>query len=143
MAASSIVRNERNGNRPLHEPGQVITAMTQNPYVKFPVMPRPFPVGTWSVGMPRERSSKYLRPFFIPTDAERELPVWALDDAGGYDHVTKETVLDLGYGLHFSESSTTVGCIRVHSEGDLLLLANLIRSSLNRNKPVTLTVGVV
>jgi len=119
IPASSIVRNELNGWRPLHNPDQVVYAMTHDKYHKYPVMPRPFPRGVWNVGSPMERTDKYLAPYFIPTDAEQMLPIWELDDDGGYDHPTDKWILDLGYGLHFSVSNTTLGCIKGHVRRDL------------------------
>lgn len=140
IAADSIVRNESNGERALHDPSQVVYAMTHDPYTRYPVMPRPFPVGYWQVYMPRRRSDRYLAPFFIPTDAERELSVWALDARGGYDHETETKVLDLGYGLHYSASRTTFGCIRVAERKDLLWLVDRISAILGSGESVVLRV---
>ena len=125
IPADCVVRNELNGRRPLHDPTQIIYAITHDPKHKYPVMPRTFPRGTWGVFKPLPRpDDEYLSPFFIPTEAEQYLNVWELDEEGGYDHVTDERVLDLGYGVHFSTSRTTVGCIRIYSEEDLLWLVS-------------------
>lgn len=138
--ASSIVRNELNRWRALHDPEQVIYAITHDPYHKYPVMPRPFPRGAWNVYRPRKRTGRYLAPFYIPTDAEQYLEVWDLDGNGGYEKVTGKTVLDLGYGLHFSASATTVGCIRIHFWEDLLWLVNVINEELEQGHSVFLEV---
>ena len=138
IKADSIVRNEQNGRRHLHDPSQVVYAMTNDPYHKYPVMPRTFPAGSWRAYKPRARSNPYLAPFYIPTDAEQYLPIWVLDEAGGYDHATSEHVLDLGYGIHFSTSRTTVGCIRIYEEHELRWLAHTISQRLN--KTITLNV---
>jgi len=138
--ADCIVRNELNGKRHLHDPLQVVKAMSEDPYHKPPVMPRPFPAGRWGVYKPRARSNPYLAPFFIPTDAEQILPIWALDENGGYDHETSEHVLDIGYGVHFSTSRTTVGCIRIMAESDLLWLVHVINERLMAGHSVSLTV---
>ncbi len=140
IPADCVVRNELNGRRHLHDPKQVIYAMTEDPYHKYPVMPRSFPAGAWHVYRPRMRQDKYLAPYFIPTEAEQYLPVWALDENGGYDHATSEHVLDLGYGVHFSISRTTIGCIRIHSESDLLWLVHQINERLLTEHEVTLNV---
>ena len=140
LEASCVVRNELNGWRKLHRKRDVVTAICQNPYEKPPVMPRPFPKGTWDVYKPLARTSPYLAPFFIPTSAEHYLDVWALDSEGGYDHATGEKVLDLGYGIHFSSSNTTVGCIKVHKEDDLLWLASMITENIESNHRVILEV---
>ena len=140
ILADCVVRNELNGWRHKHDPAQVVRAMTHDPYNKPPVMPRPFPFGDWNVYAPRRREDKYLAPYFIPTDAEQLLTVWALDADGGYDHPTDEKVLDLGYGLHFSTSSTTTGCIRIFYEDDLLWLVKTIKEQLTHGEHVKLSV---
>ena len=140
IEASCIVRNELNGWRKKHDPTQVVRAMCEDPYEKPPVMPRPFPRGTWDVYMPLRRTNPYLAPFFIPTSAEQYVEVWALDPEGGYDRPTGEKVLDLGYGIHFSTSNTTVGCIKVHKEEDLIWLADTISITFDHNRHITLEV---
>ena len=140
IEASSDVRNELNKRRALHDESQVIRAMCEDPYHKPPVMPRSFPFGEWTVGKPRARKDPYRAPYYIPTDAEQYLDVWELDDDGGYDHPTAQRVLDIGYGLHFSTSSTTVGCIRIHSEGDLLWLVGQWMAEDLRRETTTLSV---
>jgi hypothetical protein len=136
IPADSVVRNEENGRRLLHNNSQVIRAMTEDPYHKPPVMPRSFPNGLWTIYEPQPRTSRYLRPWFIPTDAFRELPVWKLDIHGGYDKETEETVTDIGYGIHYSSSRTTVGCIRVADLKDLNRLVECIFSYKKRNESV-------
>jgi len=140
IPADCVVRNELNGWRRKHDPKEVIRAMAHDPYHKPPVMPRPFPAGEWNVYAPRERRDPYLAPYFIPTDAEQTLTVWALDKKGGYDHATDETVLDVGYGLHFSTSTSTVGCIRIFEQADLLWLVESIKACLSRGESVRLSV---
>ena len=134
IPADCVVRNELNGRRPNPEKipsEEVVYAITADRYHKYPVMPRTFPRGVWSVFKPLPRpDDEYLSPFFIPTEAEQYLNVWALDEEGGYDHETDQRVLDLGYGIHFSTSRTTVGCIRIYSEEDLLwLVSNYFRET--------------
>lgn len=142
FAAASNVRNELNKERPLHDPEEVIFAMTGNPYDHFAVMPRPFPLGMWTVGQPEYNpSNKFLQPVFIPTDARRELPVWDLDEAGGYDHITYRMVRDTGYGLHWDEFSiTTVGCLRADTKEHILWLAAEITGAHSREELVRLQV---
>ena len=140
IPASSNVRNELNGQRKLHVPGEVVYAMTHDPYSRTPVMPRTFPKGLWRVHKPRRRFDRYLAPFYIPTDAEQYLPVWELDDKLGYSHPGDGMVLDIAYGIHFSTSYTTVGCIRVHNEHDLLWLVETINDLLDAHTDITLSV---
>ena len=127
--ADCVQRNEENGDRKLHAKGDVVYAMTDSQYDKIPIMPRGFPHGTWEVFSPRPKTSKYLRPYFIPTGAFRRLPIWSLDEAGGYDCETEDLVDDLGYGIHHWEGRTTLGCIRMPSETELLILVKLIHAA--------------
>ena len=129
IQASSIVRNELNHRRRLHDKKQVIHAITYNRYNEPPVMPRPFPTGTWEVQRPVKvlpDDNEWLHPYYIPTNAVQRLDIWRLDRADGYDVPTGAHVVDKGYGIHFSESITTLGCIRIHNRDDLLWLVNVI-----------------
>jgi hypothetical protein len=132
IECSCDVRNEVNGRRHAHE---VVYSIPD----KKPCQPRQFPKGIWIIRKPLERTSKHLAPYFIPCDAYRDLPVWALKD-GKYDHPTADTVRDWGYGLHFSTSSTTLGCIKIHSEANLLWLVDQIFEHIARDEIVTLEV---
>ena len=140
IPADCDVRNEVNGRRRLHDPKQVIYAMTHDPYHKYAVMPRKFPKGEWKVSEPVARTSRYLAPFYIPTNAEQYLEIWELDQDGGYAKATGKKVLDIGYGLHFSTSKTTVGCIRIFSKSDLLWLVHQVNERLVTGHDVTLSV---
>lgn len=124
----SNVRNELNDKRPLHDPRQVVRMIPS----AHPYMPRPFPLGTWSIlGTIRRHPGdpKYgvLGPVFIRTDACQKLPVWRLDELGGYDHETDELVMDCAYGIHASpDSATTWGCGRLGSTTAARFLGNMV-----------------
>jgi len=146
VKADCVVRNELNKWRPNPDKDprkEVIYAITEDPYNNdgkgYPVMPRTFPQGTWEVSRPRMRDDSYRAPYFIPTDAEQWLPVWELED-GGYSKPTKDYVLDIGYGIHFSASLTTTGCIRVYRKDELLWLVDMINKLLGKHEPITLSV---
>ena len=143
IKADCTVRNELNGWRPLHDPkrGKVIRAMNEDPHWKPPVMPRQIPLGIWDVGKPRPRDDEYRSPYYIPTDAEQYLDVWELDENGLYDYKTGVQVLDKEYGLHFClVSSTTVGCVRIVKERDLLWLVERIYDARKGKDDVVLQV---
>jgi hypothetical protein len=131
---SCDVRNELNGRRYKNE---VVLSIPH----KKPVYPRTFPLGTWNVYRPAPRQSDYLRPFFIPTDAWQDLPIWKLDAKGQYLEPMKYTTKDEGYGLHFSTSSTTQGCIKITKLDDLLFLVDRINYELNSERRVIITVS--
>ena len=128
ISADCQVRNELNGERPLHDPDQVVYAETGNKYEKIPYMPRRFPEGMWTMGMPREKpvEDEYLWPWYVPTDAWQHVDEWILDDWPGYDYNKRIRVIDKAYGFHYSKSRTTLGCIRVLSEHEHCALVGMI-----------------
>lgn len=130
---SCVVRNEVNGWRKKNE---VIVSIPENK----PIMPRQFPKGEWIVSMPVPRKDPYLAPFFIPTNAFQFLPIWSLDNKKNYDKPTDILTKDIGYGLHYSTSNTTQGCIRILKQDDLLWLVTNIIDALNNENTVSLLV---
>jgi hypothetical protein len=136
----SKVRNELNGYRP--DPDKMkrddadlfcITEPNGRPGGGPPSMPRPFPVGEWKItGVnphpnPLENHG-YLYPFYICTNAHQLLDVWELDDGGFYFRKTGEKKNDSAYGLHFSTSDWTQGCIRIAAEADLRWLVEHVKA---------------
>lgn len=116
---SCIVRNELNGWRKSNE---IIFSVPDHK----PVQPRPFPKGIWNVGKPVAREDPYLAPYYIPTDAWQQLPIWELTADRKYGHVTTDYVRDTAYGLHTSTSTSTQGCIKINNMHDLLWLVQYI-----------------
>lgn len=135
------VRNELNGERPLHDATQVIHSIPSDK----PYMPRVFPAGDWTIGPPRIKSyekNPLYWPFYIPTDAWQLVDVWELDPNGGYLRKSGQQVRDTGYGLHFCKDSiTTWGCVRLSSEADARWLAEFIQQIQQKNEVVTLHVA--
>jgi len=80
-----------------------------------PYMPREFPIGIWNIVGLLNKEDEYEAPIFISTDAKQELPVWEVlqKDKLYYVRATDQTIIDTGYGLHNSTSSTTLGCGRI------------------------------
>lgn len=93
---------------------------------RIPYMPERFPAGVWHVGKPLPRSNPYLAPYYIPTDAWQLVSEWTLEPDGSYGKPTGKKAYDSGYGIHFSTSPTTLGCLKVVNRSDLLRLAKLI-----------------
>jgi hypothetical protein len=121
---SCDVRNEINGRR--HADQVVYTIPGKQPY-----QPRQFPKGIWKIGRPESRTDKYLAPFFIPTDAWREVTVYdveRIDNIDRYKNPTLRKEIDRAYGLHYSTSQTTLGCIKIEKESDLLWLVEQINN---------------
>lgn len=118
------VRNELNGRRKADE---IIYTMGD---VRVPYMPRTFPIGNWRLYHPLPKEDQYMAPYFIPTDAWQNVEEWKVEN-GKYVGPTGRIVKDAGYGLHFSTSKTTFGCIRIMTRSDLIWLAKNIADDLN------------
>lgn len=133
IPCSCLVRNLTNKWRGRDEVARTMPG--EEPY-----NPQIFPVGKWDISMPLRKTDSYKEPFFIPTNAERSVNVWALDNNGEYAHRTGRTVIDKAYGLHFSTSNTTLGCIKIENRNDLLFLVNIIQAELQRGEACKLEV---
>jgi len=66
--------------------------------------------------------------------------VWELDRDGNYLRETGRRARDSGYLLHYSESATTLGCIRLASQADAFTLARVIQRVLDAGENVELEV---
>lgn len=104
-----------------------------------PYMPRTFPLGIWKILGVRSKDNPYLAPYFIVTDAWQTVEEWSLDDEGTYLAPTGRMVGDSGYGIHFSTSSTTLGCLKVINKSDIVLLAKMIDERIKK-EAITFTV---
>lgn len=126
------VRNELNGLRKVDE--VVFTEPVEHPYY-----PRRFPSGTWNISRPERRDNPYLFPFFIPTDAWQMVELWSVKD-GKYCKRTGAQYRDAGYGIHFSTSMTTLGCIRIGSQKDLEWMVEQITEAIDTDEKVMIEV---
>lgn len=113
----SKVRNELNKLRPRRDIPDIVWSFGPNGEKEHPVMPRPFPAGVWKITGFKEHpdaiNDSYLYPVFIATDAYAILDIWELDKDGRYLRNTGEKCKDYLYGMHFSSSETTTGCLRI------------------------------
>lgn len=114
VECSCNVRNEING---LRKPTQIVRTMPHN----NPYMPRIFPKGVWIIGIPEPRTAIDRAPYFIPTNAYQFLPVWDIAN-GAYVQPSTLQDKDEGYGIHFSEYETTLGCVKIEDKNALLTL---------------------
>lgn len=106
-----------------------------------PYQPRGFPSGRWNVGKPVKETDPYMAPWFIPTDASQMVDEWITERIKGVERYLMKsgrTFDDWGYGLHFSVSSTTLGCIKILSLTDLLFLVDEVTACIDRKEPVAL-----
>lgn len=120
--ATNLVRNELNKRRLRDE--IVYTIPGRKAY-----FPRNFPIGKWKITGIVEHldpvADSYLYPYFISTDACQEVDVYSV--VKGLYGEKIGTEMDSGYGIHHSDSSTTLGCIRVVEESSLRWLVDVIR----------------
>jgi hypothetical protein len=77
--------------------------------------------------------------FFIPTTAFAKVQIWEVRERV-YVRATDETDLDYGYGLHCSTSRTTLGCIRIVEQDDLLWMVARINEELDAGRFVDMEV---
>ena len=133
ILVSCKVRNLENG---LRRVDQVVFGLNGDGSQGKAVSPQVFPQGIWAVGKPRavdpaKDVQQYKQPYFIPTDAYQDLPAWSVhpdpEDGLHYEEKTAEVFRDWGYGLHFSKSATTLGCLKVESRDDLMWLVEEIK----------------
>jgi hypothetical protein len=140
VTCRSDVRSYGNGRRKLHDPGEVVRAIVNGAY-SGPYMPSPFPVGTWKI-IGTEKSKKIeFAPVKILTNARQPVQLWKLDNLGGYEYATDEWVEDSGYWLHYSrDSKTTLGCGRIGSAAEALMVADLVKKILAAKEDIILEV---
>jgi len=135
---SNKIRTLRDGTRASHE---VVFSMPDNQ----PYDPMPFPKGLWFVtGLEwqKEKGFDYSTygPVKIRTDAWQTVKIWEIDDDKDYLKETDRIVIDRGYLLHYSKSSTTLGCIRLASPEDAEIIARIIQRVLDSGEKVELEV---
>ena len=104
-----------------------------------PYDPLPFPKGVWKVGTPRARIDPYKAPFFVPTNAFQSVEIWEVEDRA-YTRPTGEFTRDEGYGLHFSTSRTTLGCVKIEDERDVLWIVDRIEGAFGKGESVEMEV---
>jgi hypothetical protein len=133
MEASCDVRNKANNRRRANE---VVRTMPAG----YPYQPMQFPVGKFLVTGVHERTQPDRAPYFIATTATRDVEVWELDKQGHYLQPSGIFVIDEGYGLHASIFKTTLGCIKIHKEVDVIWLVGMIRDTMEAGGKVWLEV---
>ena len=141
IEVSNAVRNAENGRRSLENPEDVVLTTPDNGDRPVPYMPEGFPSGDWHVTAVLPRTSAYLAPYFIATDAWRLTESWTLTPAGDYDKPTGYKSRDSGFGIHHAEgTTTTLGCLRVIDRAALVELAGAIMSELAQGHAVPFSV---
>lgn len=138
FSISNDVRTVQNGLRRAHEVVRSIPG-------SFPYMPARFPTGAWNVtGLEWQAEKKFdlktYGPVKIRTDACQYVKIWQLDEDGDYLQETRHETKDYGYLLHYSESKTTLGCIRISTAEEAVKLGMLIETALLNKEPITLEV---
>lgn len=138
---SNAVRNVANGRRSLENPEDVVWTTPDDGSKPAPYLPTGFPAGGWLITAVLARTSDYLAPWFILTNAWKVTPEWSLAPAGDYDKPTGKLVRDSGFGLHYAKgTSTTLGCLRFLKKEDLIKVAEMCQVELKAGRKIALTV---
>jgi len=111
----------------------------------WPYDPRPFPKGVWNITSVEWRKDFGFDEWEygdvkIRTDGWQWVELWRLDKDGNYFEPSGRMTKDYGYLLHYSESSSTLGCIRIGSKDEAKILANFIQKYLDSGEAVQLEV---
>jgi len=136
---SCHVRSYSGGSRASHE---VVRSIPGN----FPYDPKPFPKGLWEItGIEWQKDKGFdlqtYGPVKIRTNAWQSVNIWELDNDGDYKTETSRQARDEGYLLHYSNSRTTLGCIRLASPKDAEEIAGIVQRVLNNGEQVLLEVS--
>jgi hypothetical protein len=132
------IRTLKEGTRQSYE---VVRSIPDN----LPYDPHLFPKGTWNItGLDWQNEKKFDRKTYgsikIKTDAWQLVNVWELDEEGDYLRETEKQVRDTCYWLHYSEYSTTLGCIKFVNDDDGVLVGNIIQRLFDKGESVQLEV---
>ena len=136
IPCTNLVRNEVNG---LRKPTQIVRTINKDGGPGVAYMPRDFPLGDWHITSISAKTDPFLAPFFIATDAWQFVDEWETKD-GKYTRIMGR-VPDYGYGIHFSISPTTLGCIRILNRDDLLTLCDEIKAAWANKESVSFIVS--
>ena len=136
-SASCKVRTELNGRR---KKNQVQYTIPEKPSKPKPYYPRQFPSGIFEITEVMYTADPEYSPVKIKTNAVREVFTWDLDREGNYWQPTGKTQIDTCYWLHYTDSSTTLGCIRIGSPQDAMSLAAIIEEELKNGNKIMLEV---
>lgn len=141
LPISNDVRNQSNGRRSLQNPEDVVMTTPDDGSPSVPYMPSGFPAGSWKILSALPRTDAYEAPYFLSTNAWQMTPEWSIDPAGDYGQPTGQMVRDSAFGLHFSTSSTTLGCLRFLIQDDLVNVVTLCQAEWNAGRTVSLEVS--
>jgi hypothetical protein len=113
----------------------------------LPYDPMPFPKGLWNISAVEwydEKKNKFDQWEYgsvkIRTDAWQWVNIWDVDDDGNYLKETELKTIDRGYLLHFSESRTTLGCLRIATIKEAEILANFVQKIIDSGETVQIEV---
>jgi hypothetical protein len=137
---SCNVRTLRDGTR-----GRAVKEVRRCIPDDLPYDPLPFPKGLWNITAV-EWKDKYKFDEWeygsvkIRTDAWQPVKIWELDQDGNYLKETDKMVIDKGYLLHYSQSNTTLGCIRIATNVEAVMLGKVIERTLDIGEAVQIEV---
>jgi hypothetical protein len=138
---SCRVRTLANGQR-----GRAVKEVRRTIPMGLPYDPIQFPEGHWEIIGVEWRDTYGFDEWEygnvkIRTNARAMVETWLLDNDGNYLKPTGNRVVDSGYLIHYSESSTTLGCLRADSQDDINAVAGYIELRLKQGECVYLDVS--
>ncbi len=138
FSISNRLKTLRDGTRKATE---VVTTIPD----KLPYDPQPFPKGLWKITGVHWQKEKHFDyrtfgPVKLLTNAWQMVETWETDENGDYLRPSGKRVRDTGYLLHYSQFSTTLGCIRLASPETALALAMLVQAAFEDGETVELEV---
>jgi len=136
LPASCKVRHELNRQR---KPDQIVYTIPVEGKAEA-YYPRQFPGGIFSITEVIYTDDKTYAPVKIKTTATRKVFTWELDNEKEYWYPSGRIQEDTSYWLHYTESITTLGCIRIHSKPDALALAKIVERELKTGEKIYLEV---
>ena len=138
---TNSVRNEINNER--SEPDAKTFPLNAREERQY-YFPREFPGGIWNIEKSVPKNDDIFGKVYIPTTAYQSVSVYG-PVSGAKPVKTKEgrfiptdTQQDTAYGLHFSESGTTQGCIKFDSQPDADRFARITDSVIAKSGIATL-----
>jgi hypothetical protein len=111
----------------------------------YPYAPKPFPKGIWRItAVEWQKDFGFDKWEYgtvrIRTDAWQYVDIWEIDKDGNYFRHANIQKRDYGYLIHYSESKTTLGCIRSATQEEMEILAKFTQKFLDNKEDVELEV---
>jgi len=141
IGCSCPIRSLANGQRGVRE---VVYTTTRSGKEGYPYDPQMFPIGLWLLIKVEvtDPPDPYLGPKFIRTDAHQKVERWSTvqRDELCYDAPLGLYAFDYGYLIHYSSGDYTLGCLKITSLDEQLLLCDRLEYAIEEQRDMMLEV---